>query len=82
VVLAQPLPAEAALDPVTFASDLARAESLAVEAGIRGPAWTPYLLTRLAEISGGKTLRANQALVIANARLAAEVAREVQIRRG
>jgi len=80
VVLAQPLPAEAALDPREFAADLASAESLASAAGIRGPAWTPFLLARLAEISGGKTLQANQVLVIANARLAGEVAREVQIR--
>ena len=39
------------------------------------PAVTPFLLARLAEITGGRTLRANQALVVANARLAAQVAR-------
>jgi pseudouridine-5'-phosphate glycosidase len=80
VVLAQPLPAEMALDPVEFEAALARAEELAAEAGESGPALTPFLLARLAEITGGKTLRANQALVIANARLAAEVAREVAAR--
>ena len=36
---------------------------------------TPFLLNCLAEVTEGKTLRANQALVIANARLAARVAR-------
>jgi pseudouridine-5'-phosphate glycosidase len=80
IVLAQPLPTEAALDPDELAAHLARAEKLASAAGIRGPALTPFLLARLAEFSGGKTLRANQALVIANARLAGEVAREAQIR--
>jgi pseudouridine-5'-phosphate glycosidase len=74
VVLAQPVEVEVGLEPVELANALARAESLAAEAGIHGPALTPFLLARLAEISGGKTLRANQALVIANARLAARVA--------
>ena len=44
------------------------------EAGVRGPALTPFLLARLAELSDGATLRANRALVVANARLAARVA--------
>jgi pseudouridine-5'-phosphate glycosidase len=74
VVLAQPLPAEAALDADAFAAALARAEQLAVEAGVRGPARTPFLLARLAEITGGATLRANRDLILANARLAARVA--------
>jgi pseudouridine-5'-phosphate glycosidase len=74
VVLAQPLPAEAALDPEEFRSALGRAEEQARAAGVRGPALTPFLLARLAEITSGRTLRANQALVVANARLAACVA--------
>jgi len=75
VVLAQPLPAEAALAPETFARYLAQAEELAHQAGVRGPARTPFLLARLAELSAGQTLRANQALIEANARLAARIAR-------
>jgi pseudouridine-5'-phosphate glycosidase len=74
VVLAQPLPAEVALEPAPFAAALARAERLAAEAGVRGPALTPFLLARLAEITEGQTLRANQALIVSNARLAARVA--------
>ena len=35
---------------------------------------TPFVLARLHERSGGRTLRANRDLVVANARLAAEVA--------
>jgi pseudouridine-5'-phosphate glycosidase len=74
VVLAQPLPAGEALDPKAFADALRQAEEAARRAGVRGPALTPFLLARLAEITGGRTLRANQALVVANARLAARVA--------
>lgn len=74
VVLAQPLPAETALDPSDFHKALVKAESQARAAGARGPALTPFLLARLAELTDGRTLRANQALIVANARLAARVA--------
>ncbi len=53
---------------------LEQAERQAAEKGVRGPALTPFLLARLAELSNGATLRANRALVVANARLAAQVA--------
>jgi pseudouridylate synthase len=44
------------------------------ERGVSGQAVTPFVLGRLHERSGGRTLRANRELVVANARLAAEVA--------
>jgi pseudouridine-5'-phosphate glycosidase len=69
-VLANP-PAEV-VPADEFAAALATAEREA--AGVSGPAVTPFLLKRLAELTGGKTLAANRALVLANARLAAEVA--------
>jgi pseudouridine-5'-phosphate glycosidase len=74
VVLAQPLPAETALAPDAFGDALGRAEGEAAEARVCGPALTPFLLHRLALATGGRTLQANQALVLANARLAARVA--------
>ncbi|HYK21813.1 MAG TPA: pseudouridine-5'-phosphate glycosidase [Pyrinomonadaceae bacterium] len=45
--------------------------------GITGPALTPFLLNQMAERSGGATLQANIALLENNARVAAEIAREV-----
>ena len=45
--------------------------------GIAGPALTPFLLSQMAERSGGSTLRANIALLENNARVAAEIARVV-----
>jgi pseudouridine-5'-phosphate glycosidase len=74
VVLAQPAPEDAALHPGEFADALEQAEALARAAKVRGWALTPFLLARLADLTGGATLRANQALVLANARLAAQVA--------
>lgn len=45
--------------------------------GIAGSALTPFLLSQMAERSGGATLRANIALLENNARVAAAIAREV-----
>ena len=44
---------------------------------ITGPALTPFLLSQMAERSGGATLQANIALLENNARIAAEIAGEV-----
>jgi pseudouridine-5'-phosphate glycosidase len=46
--------------------------------GIKGKAVTPYLLARIAEKSGGRSLRANVALAQSNARVAAEIAVAMQ----
>jgi pseudouridine-5'-phosphate glycosidase len=75
VVLARPVEQEAALNPEELADALSRAEERARDAGIRGKDLTPFLLSRLAEETGGKTLTANKTLVLGNARLAARVAR-------
>ena len=76
IVLAQPVEEHTALDPNEFMHALSEAEQQAMGVGVRGKELTPFLLNRLAEITEGQTLRANHALVIANARLAAQVARE------
>jgi pseudouridine-5'-phosphate glycosidase len=51
-----------------------QALSEAEKQGVRGSAVTPFVLARLHELSGGRTLAVNRELVAANARLAAEVA--------
>jgi pseudouridine-5'-phosphate glycosidase len=76
IVLAQPIEEQTALDAGDFMDALTTAEQQALGVGVRGKELTPFLLNRLAEITEGRTLRANHALVIANARLAAQVARE------
>ena len=50
-------------------------------AGITGQAVTPFVLARLHERSGGRTLHANRALVVANAALAGSVAVAMAARR-
>ena len=43
--------------------------------GINGKALTPFLLARLVELTGGRARRANEALLLNNARIAARIAR-------
>ncbi len=73
-VLANPLPEADAVPADEFAAALAVAEADAARANVSGAKLTPFLLARLAELTGGKTLRANRTLVVNNARLAARVA--------
>jgi pseudouridine-5'-phosphate glycosidase len=75
IVVARPLPEEMALSAEELAVALAESERLALEARVSGPALTPFLLARLGELTEGRTLRANRELIVANARLAAEIAR-------
>ena len=73
-LLAHPCPADVAVAPAEFDAALAVALAEAAAAGTRGPAVTPFLLARLAELTAGRTLAANRALIVADAALAAEVA--------
>jgi pseudouridine-5'-phosphate glycosidase len=75
VVLAQPMAADLALQSDELISALGQVESKAASLGVRGKELTPFLLAGLAEATQGKTLQANQALLLANARLGAQVAR-------
>jgi pseudouridine-5'-phosphate glycosidase len=47
----------------------------AEEKGIGGKAVTPFLLARMVELTGGRARRANEVLLLNNARTAARIAR-------
>jgi pseudouridine-5'-phosphate glycosidase len=74
VVLALPPPPADALPAAEVEAWLAEALQGAALDGLSGPQVTPFLLARLAEASGGRTLEANRALLARNAAFAAEVA--------
>jgi pseudouridine-5'-phosphate glycosidase len=74
VVVANPIPAAAALAEREVADAVRRATAQAIAAGVRGGDLTPYLLAALADLTGGRSLHANLALLQANAALAARVA--------
>jgi pseudouridine-5'-phosphate glycosidase len=80
IVLAQPVAEDVALAGEELETALAEGQSLGKEQGVRGPAVTPFLLAHLADATRGKTLTANQALVVANAGLTAQLARAFQTR--
>ena len=72
-----PVPPKFEVPPAELEAVLTTALEDAEWNGITGSALTPFLLSRMAERSGGVTLRANIALLENNARVAAEIAREV-----
>lgn len=76
MVLAVP-PDEDAMAPEAVEPDLERVLAEAEAQGIRGAALTPHLLRALGEATDGRTLRANVALLVNNARVAAQVASAV-----
>ncbi|HVL96181.1 MAG TPA: pseudouridine-5'-phosphate glycosidase [Solirubrobacteraceae bacterium] len=74
VLLANPLPAHAQLDPELHDRVLAEGLAAAAHEGVAGKAMTPFLLERFHRKTGGESLRANVRLVLGNATLAAAVA--------
>jgi pseudouridylate synthase len=77
VLLANPIPKAHALDrdSIERAIELAIADAEAKK--IRGKALTPHLLACVAKATNKRSLQANRALAIANAELAADVARSL-----
>ena len=76
-IVVNPIPTEAEIPRETIAPIVDQALEEAARAGIGGKEVTPYLLARIFEHTEGASLDANIALVIANARLGAEIARAV-----
>jgi len=74
MLIANPVPEEAEIPASEMEGYIARAQADADAAGIAGKAVTPYLLGRILEITEGRSLTTNIALVKNNARLAARIA--------
>ena len=74
MLVTNPIPEEYAmpLETINAAIDQAIAES--VEKGIHGKETTPFLLARVAELTGGNSLASNIRLVFNNAKVAAQTA--------
>ena len=74
LLIANPIPAAEALRETDVEDAVRRAVERASAAGVRAGDLTPFLLTALADLTGGRSLRANLALLRANAALAGAVA--------
>jgi pseudouridine-5'-phosphate glycosidase len=74
LVLAQPVPENAALDRAEVERHLAQALAEASHQGVQGKSVTPFLLERLRAATGDRALEANLALLERNARFAGQTA--------
>ncbi len=79
VLVANPIPAAAALEPQKIDQAIQQALGDAETRGITGKRLTPYLLQRLAAVTGGESIKANRALVLHDAKIAAELAVQLSV---
>lgn len=77
LLIANPIPQEDSLAPELIDDIIAAAIREAEAKGVSGKAVTPFLLERINASSGGRSLRANTALIRNNAALAALIAVEL-----
>ena len=73
-LVANPVPLEDEISLQVMAPVIAQAQAEAAAQGISGKAVTPFLLGRIFELTDGRSLMTNIALVMNNARLAAQIA--------
>ncbi len=74
ILIVQPPPADLAIEPGEVQAWSDAAMNDAERRGIRAGALTPHVLGSLARASGGRTLRVNIGLIVANARTAGTIA--------
>ena len=74
VLVCVPVPRDVALPDAVARDAVERAVADAEADGVVGPALTPWLLARIATITGGRSVPANTALIVNNARVAAQLA--------
>ncbi len=78
LVVANPIPEQFAMPEHTINAAIDQAVAEAEAQGVIGKESTPFLLARVAELTGGDSLKSNIQLVFNNAILASEIAKEYQ----
>ncbi len=78
VLVTNPVPETESISKSEMDPIISKASSEAIEKGIHGQALTPFLLSRISELTHGKSLRTNLALLLNNARLAAQIAGDMK----
>ena len=76
MLVANPIPVEYSMDSKVISAAIDQAVAEAEEKGIHGKETTPFLLARVAELTGGDSLASNIRLVFNNAKVAAQTAVE------
>jgi len=74
VLVAAPIPEDAALDAAELAQTLDEALAACAADGVVGAAVTPFVLARIAAVTEGRSIPANLALAENNAAIAAQIA--------
>jgi pseudouridine-5'-phosphate glycosidase len=77
VVVAQPTPTGFALSPDELLQALRTVDAHAAKEHVERKDLSPFLMDKLNRLTNGKALRAYQAILVANARLAAQIASEL-----
>jgi pseudouridine-5'-phosphate glycosidase len=80
LLITNPIPQDSAIPASEMEALIAQASREALERGIGGQALTPFLLEQLGQTSAGRTIAANVALLLSNARLAAQIAVAIALR--
>jgi pseudouridine-5'-phosphate glycosidase len=80
VLVCVPVPSADALAGDVARDAVERAVSEADAQGVTGPALTPWLLGRIAELTAGASVRANRALIVNDARFAGDLAVRLRTR--
>lgn len=76
-LVGNPIPTSDEIPAAALAPIIAQAQRDADQQGISGKSVTPFLLNRIFELTEGASLRSNIALVLNNARLAAQIAQSL-----
>ena len=74
MLVTNPIPEQYAMDKAVIDAAIEQAVAESKEQGIHGKETTPFLLARVAELTGGDSLESNIQLVLNNARVAAKTA--------
>ena len=77
ILIAVPIPESASADGEKIEGAIQAALKQCAEEGIKGKHVTPFVLDKINQISGGKSLESNLALVENNARAGAQIAVEL-----
>ena len=80
ILVTNPVPEIDSIPKSEMEPFIAKASVEAMEKEIHGQALTPFLLSRISELTGGRSLKANLALLLNNARLAGEISKEMTVR--
>lgn len=81
LLITVPVPEAHAVDPAEAEAAIETAVAEADDAGVTGSRLTPFILARVVELTGGRSLEANKALLRNNAQVAAQLSCRAQLGR-